>query len=85
VVVHKAKLEMETSVKMMTLTHRDKIHKEMTMQALDQVRRTGKQDKSKERVKHQLQVVLKSWEDKLTIFRDQTLAPYKLELQVNRL
>ena len=83
--MHKAKLEMETSDKMMTLIHRDKIHKEMTMQVLDQVRRTGKQDKSKERVKHQLQVVLKSWEVKLTISKDQTLAPCKLELQVNRL
>ena len=83
--MHKAKLEMETSDKMMTLIHRDKIHKEMTMQVLDQVRRTGKQDKSKERVKHQLRVVLKSWEVKLTISKDQTLAPCKLELQVNRL
>ena len=83
--MHKAKLEMETSDKMMTLIHRDKIHKEMTMQVLDQVRRTVKQDKSKERVKHQLRVVLKSWEVKLTISKDQTLAPCKLELQVNRL
>ena len=83
--MHKAKLEMETSDKMMTLTHRDKIHKEMTMQVLDQVRRTVKQDKSKERVKHQLRVVLKSWEVKLTISKDQTLVPCKLELQVNRL
>ena len=83
--MHKAKLEMGTSDKMMTLIHRDKIHKEMTMQVLDQARRTGKQDKSKERVKHLLQVVLKSWEDKLIISRDQTLAPCKLELQANRL
>ena len=83
--VHKAKLEMGTSDKMMTLTHRDKIHKEMTMQVLDQARRIAKQDKSKERVKHLLQVVLKSWEDKLTISRDQTQAPCKLKLQANRL
>ena len=82
--MHRAKLEMGTSDKMMTLTHRDKIHKEMTMQVLDQARRTEKQGKSKERVKHQLLVVLKSWEDKQTISRDQTLAPCKLELQVNR-
>ena len=83
--VHKAKPEMGISAKMMTLTHRDKILKEMTMQVLDQVRRTEKQDKSKEKVKHLLQVVLKSWEDKQTISKDQTLAPCKLELQVNRL
>ena len=83
--VHKVKLEMATSAKTMTLTHRDKILKEMTMQVLDQARRTARQDKSKERVKHPLQVVLKSLEDKLTIFRDQTLVPCKLELLASRL
>ena len=82
--VLRAKPEMVTSAKMMTLTLRDKTFQEMTTQVLDKVRRTVKQDKSKGKVKHLLQVVLKSWEDRQTISKDQTLAPCKLELQVNR-
>ena len=58
--VLRAKPEMVTSAKMMTLTLRDKTLQEMTTQVLDQVRLTVKQDKSKGKVKHLLQVVLKS-------------------------